>query len=131
MARRATRKVRSRSSSTRTAGKAGKPSRKSLAEEQLLEALQRHQLLSGCEREHKFYETRRWRFDFAWRAQRVAVEVEGGVWNGGRHVTPKGFISDCEKYTRAALEGWTVLRFVPAKNWTEEAIPLIVEALSA
>lgn len=62
------------------------------------------------EREHRFAPPRRWRFDFAHPASRVAVEVEGGVWRRGRHNRPKGFIADCEKYSAAALAGWTVVR---------------------
>ena len=29
--------------------------------------------------EHRFHETRRWRFDFAWPDHRVALEIAGGV----------------------------------------------------
>ena len=62
------------------------------------------------EREYRFAPPRRWRFDFAHPASRFAVEVEGGIWNRGRHNRPKGFIADCEKYSAAALAGWTVVR---------------------
>ena len=62
------------------------------------------------EREHRFDPERRWRFDFAHPASRVAVEVEGGTWVRGRHTRPQGFRADCEKYNRAAAEGWAVFR---------------------
>jgi very-short-patch-repair endonuclease len=68
------------------------------------------QLGRGLEREHKFHPTRRWRFDFAWPADKVAVEVEGGHWTGGRHVRGSGFEADCEKYMEAMVLGWRVLR---------------------
>ena len=66
-------------------------------------------------REHKFAweELRRqWRFDFAWEldGQRSALEVEGGTWSGGRHVSGSGFESDCDKYNAACLLGWGVYR---------------------
>lgn len=32
---------------------------------------------------------------------RVAVGIEGGVLSRGRHVRPRGFIDDCEKYNQA------------------------------
>ena len=35
--------------------------------------------------EHKFHDTRRWRFDLAFMDAKLAVEVEGGIWNYGRH----------------------------------------------
>ena len=62
-------------------------------------------------REHVFAPPRRWRFDFAWPDQRVAIEIEGGVWNNGRHNRAAGFIGACEKYNAAVMRGWRVLRF--------------------
>lgn len=67
--------------------------------------------VGGYEREYRFAPPRRWRFDFAWPLERVAVEIEGGIWTGGRHVSVKGFVSDCDKYNAAVLDGWAVLRF--------------------
>src|SRR3546814_3330096 len=64
--------------------------------------------------EHVFHPDRRWRFDFAWIDRKLAVEIEGGVLSRGRHVRPKGFQNDCEKYNAAANLGWTVLRFTGA-----------------
>jgi very-short-patch-repair endonuclease len=64
-------------------------------------------------REYKFHPTRRWRFDFAWPAYKIALEIEGGVWIRGRHTRGQGFTSDCQKYTEAALLGWMVLRVTP------------------
>ena len=65
---------------------------------------------AGMVREYRFHPTRRWRFDFAWPAQRVAVEVEGGAWIRGRHTRPRGFLADLEKYAEALVMGWRVLR---------------------
>ena len=62
-------------------------------------------------REYRFAQGRRYRFDFAWPAQRVAVEIEGGVWSGGRHTRGAGYESDCHKYNLAAVERWHVLRY--------------------
>lgn len=67
-------------------------------------------LTSGLVREFRFHPSRRWRFDFAWPEQRLAVEVEGGHWSGGRHTRGSGFEADCEKYLHAVVEGWRVLR---------------------
>ena len=64
-------------------------------------------------REHRFHETRKWRFDFAYPAQKLAIEVEGGVWSGGRHTRGSGFTNDCEKYNAALMNGWRVYRCTP------------------
>lgn len=67
--------------------------------------------LPEAQREYVFAKPRRFRFDFAWPELRVAVEIDGGVWSGGRHTRGAGFIKDCEKMNIAVLEGWSVLRF--------------------
>jgi very-short-patch-repair endonuclease len=61
-------------------------------------------------RQHRFHPKRRWLLDFAWPARKVAMEVDGGTWSGGRHVQGAGYEKDCEKLNEAALLGWTVLR---------------------
>jgi len=65
-------------------------------------------------REYKFSPTRRWKFDFAYPDQKIAIEVEGGTWIGGRHSRGEGFQKDCEKYNTATLMGWRILRFTRA-----------------
>ncbi len=72
--------------------------------------------LSGLpepQREYLFHRKRKWRFDLAWPELLIAVEVEGGIWTGGRHVRGEGYEADCEKYNEAQLAGWMVLRFTP------------------
>lgn len=63
--------------------------------------------------EFRFHETRRWRFDFAWPAQRLALEIEGGVYVAGRHSRGAGMEGDMEKYAEALVAGWRVLRVTP------------------
>lgn len=62
------------------------------------------------EQEFRFAPPRRWRFDYAAPVQLIALEVEGGIWTGGRHTRGKGYERDCEKYNAAALLGWSVFR---------------------
>ena len=61
-------------------------------------------------REHRFHESRKWRFDLAWLKYKLAVEVEGGIWVYGRHNRASTFLKDMEKYNNACLLGWSVLR---------------------
>lgn len=60
--------------------------------------------------EWEFHPDRRWRFDYAWPAHLIALEVEGLTHEGGRHQTIKGYSHDLEKYNAAGLTGWLVLR---------------------
>ncbi len=53
---------------------------------------------------------RKWAFDFAWVAEKVAVEVEGGVFTQGRHTRGRGFTEDAWKYGTATALGWAILR---------------------
>jgi very-short-patch-repair endonuclease len=68
----------------------------------------------GMVREHRFAAPRKWKFDFAWPELMIAVEIEGGIWNEGRHTRGAGFAADVEKYNAAAMDGWRVLRYTSA-----------------
>ena len=63
------------------------------------------------EQEYKFHPKRKWRADFHIVGKMILVEVEGGVWSGGRHTRGKGYIGDMEKYNAAVVMGYQVLRF--------------------
>jgi hypothetical protein len=75
--------------------------------------------------EYRFALDRRWRFDWAWPDQLIALEVEGGVWSGGRHTRGAGFAGDIEKYNRAALAGWRVLRCQPRTLCTRATVEML------
>ena len=82
------------------------------------------------EREFKFHPKRKWRFDFAFPDVKIAVEIEGGVWSGGRHTRAGGFTKDCEKYNAAALLGWRVFRFTSDMVTSGNAIDIVLEVLN-
>lgn len=77
------------------------------------------------EREHVFHPTRKWRFDCAWPRFMVALEVDGGVYTGGRHTRGKGFENDCEKCNEALMLGWKVLRVTSHHIGTGQALQWI------
>jgi very-short-patch-repair endonuclease len=81
------------------------------------------------QREYKFHPMRRWKFDFCWPDRMVAVEIEGGIWNGGRHTSGAGFIKDCEKYNEAARMGYFVFRFDGGAVKRGEAIKFMLVVL--
>lgn len=80
--------------------------------------------------EYRFDSTRRWRFDFAWPDALIAVEVEGGLFSGGRHTRGAGYQADLDKYNAATLQGWSVYRFSTADVMSGGAIQVISCALS-
>jgi hypothetical protein len=70
------------------------------------------------EKEYKFCEDRGWRFDYCWPSVKVALEFEGGIFMAkSGHNTAKHYTKDAEKYNRAAILGWRVIR-VTAMNYT-------------
>lgn len=79
--------------------------------------------------EYRFHGTRKWRFDHAWVPQKVALEIEGGVFAGGRHSRGAGFRSDLEKYNTAAAMGWRVLRVLPEQLETPQTVEWIKACL--
>lgn len=85
--------------------------------------------LEAPEREYRFHDTRRWRFDFAWPAHKLAVEVEGGGYSQGRHTRGDGFEKDMEKYNEAITAGWAVLRVTPDQVRDGRAIMWIEQML--
>ncbi|QJT28400.1 hypothetical protein E4185_21780 [Aeromonas media] len=60
-----------------------------------------------------FHPKRKWRFDYAWEEQKLALEVHGGIHSGGRHTRGRGFVEDRAKMNEAALLGWTVIEATP------------------
>jgi len=79
------------------------------------------------ETELVFHPKRKWRFDYAWPDQKVALEIEGGVYTRGRHTRGKGYENDMRKYNAALLLGWKVLR--ASTGMAPEIRDLLVAAL--
>jgi hypothetical protein len=79
--------------------------------------------------EYLFCEGRKWRFDFAWPRELVALEVEGGIWIRGRHNRGSGMLEDIQKYNEAAIRGWRLLRCTPDDMRSLKSVALIKEAL--
>lgn len=105
------------------------PKRKSAIEEALSLQLR----LTGAkppEREYRFHPERKWRLDFAWPAQKLGAECEGGIWTNGAHTRGAHFTKDCEKYNTATLMGWRIFRFTTDMVKDGTALKTITEALA-
>lgn len=82
-------------------------------------------------KEYQFHTQRKWRFDYAFVEAKVALEVEGGVHTGGRHIRPKGFLGDMEKYNTAATLGWRLLRTTPDRLLSRETLEMITKTINS
>jgi len=82
--------------------------------------------------EFRFHPRRRWRFDWAWPPQKLALEVNGGAFlvTGGRHTRGAGFRRDLEKFSEAAILGWRVLYVLPEHLGDGRALMLAERALA-
>ena len=80
-------------------------------------------------REPQFHPDRKWRFDFAFPDEKLAVEIEGGLFVGGGHSRGKGYESNLEKYNQAVLMGWRVLRYSTDMVMRGDAINEVLVAL--
>ena len=133
---------------------AARPAKRSLVFAEVLERA----AMPAWETEFTFWPGRRWRFDYAWPAFRIAFEIEGGAHGrlitvlsgyesrkgamvpikagtrirlGGRHQTGPGYEADIEKYNRAAIAGWLVLRATTRQVRDGEALAALRLAFAA
>ena len=92
--------------------------------------------------EYRFWEGRRFRFDYAWPEHLIALEVEGGLYGNGKncpvckrpsamgHTSVTGIRRDMEKYNEAAALGWRLVRVEPSKLESGETIELLKRILT-
>lgn len=63
--------------------------------------------------EFRFDLVRRWRFDFAWPIEKIAIEIDGGLFINGAHNRGAALLEQYEKGNAATVAGWRVLRYGP------------------
>lgn len=86
--------------------------------------------LPASAREFQFHPTRKWRFDFCWPNQKVALEIQGGIWMArGGHNTGVALRKEHEKRNEAARRGWRILYVEPKDLCTLDTVKLIRESL--
>lgn len=108
--------------------------------------------------EYRFDAKRRWRFDIAWPSAggasdegrvtgdelgkdsgnskrlitphlSLALEVQGGIWTGGRHTRGAALLGEWEKLNAAACAGWRVLFVQPRDLMKRSTVELVKRAL--
>ena len=83
------------------------------------------------EYEYRFHTLRKWRFYLAWPAQRLYLEVDGGIWVRGGHNRGAQMLKDWDKRNTATVLGWRGLWCQPKDLCTETMATIIAEALHA
>ena len=99
---------------TRSKGRSTRPNVKGEKVTNMFEAKLARELKTlkiEFEQEFYFHPGRKWRADFHLIDKKILVEVEGGIWSGGRHTRGKGYLGDIEKYNAATMMGFQVIRF--------------------
>lgn len=72
----------------------------------------------GYVTELQFAKPRKFRFDIALPALKVAIEYEGLGYKKTGHTTSEGFTKNCEKYNMAVSMGWRLYRYT-FKNYKD------------
>lgn len=99
--------------------------------EQFIELCRRLRLPEIPVAEHRFHPSRMWRFDLAFPRHKIAIEIQGGAFIGGRHNRGGGFIKDMEKMNAAAILGWRIIYRTPADFMSDETVELVQDAMRA
>jgi hypothetical protein len=91
------------------------------------------------ELEWRFCESRKWRFDFAWKdvdykgraitGCSVALEVQGGIWTSGRHTRGAALLKEWEKINEAAILGWRIIYCQPEDLMKKQTVDTIKRAI--
>jgi hypothetical protein len=63
------------------------------------------------QKEYRFNPLRRWRADYYIPAINTLLEIEGGVFNRGRHSRGTGYTNDTYKYNSAIVLDFKLLRY--------------------
>ena len=79
--------------------------------------------------EFKFHNARKWRFDHAWPEQRLALEIDGGLFINGSHNRGARILKTHEKENAAAASGWRLIHCQPSNLHKPETISTIRAAL--
>jgi len=77
----------------------------------------KQQLLTNVVPEYRFCPERKYRIDVALPVYKIAIEIEGGVYQTASigHASIGGILRDMEKYNLLTELGWRVLRYTTDK----------------
>ena len=72
---------------------------------------------------------RAWRSDVAWPRVRVALEIQGGNWNGGRHCRPSAMQAEYDKANGYDCRSWLCFYADWAQMKRPELVDMIAETI--
>lgn len=82
--------------------------------------------------EHPHIPGRQFRLDIAWPAQKIGIEVQGGIYaRMPGHTAVKQILRDMEKHNLGLLNGWRVFKITPeevCQLHTINAVKMLMEA---
>jgi hypothetical protein len=79
--------------------------------------------------EYKFHKDRKWKLDIAFPAERVAVEVQGGLFVRGRHTQGAALLKEYEKLNELAQMGWRIIYVQPKDVTLQSTVDMIRRAM--
>lgn len=81
--------------------------------------------------EYEFHPSRKWRWDICWPTEKVAVEMDGGIFTKqASHSSISGILRDMEKHNAATILGWRTLRY-STKDLEERPLQVMDEVKAA
>ncbi len=80
--------------------------------------------------EYQFDMSRKWRFDFCWAEQMVALEVQGGLFSAGRHTRGAALLKEHEKLNRAAVLGYRLIYTTPQTAQNSDTLATLTALLT-
>lgn len=87
--------------------------------------------IDGFEEQYRFLPTRLWKFDFAQPDNKIAVELDGGIWGKkSGHNSGIGILQKMEKMNEAQRLGWRVFSFSGDQVKNGEAIQYLLDILN-
>lgn len=79
--------------------------------------------------EYQFATPRKWAADFCWPEHKVILEVQGGVFTGGRHVRGAALLKEWEKLNHGAIRGYRFLFCAPRDLTSLATLEFVTQAL--
>ena len=79
--------------------------------------------------EYQFASPRKWRFDWALVNEKIAIEIQGGIFTGGRHVRGPSLLKEMEKLNAAACIGWRIIYLTPQQFNSGHGVGLFLKAI--